>query len=389
MESDASREDRSVASTSYDDAEAYCKDHCDDWRTLLNKVESAIIKARDEKEVPVYSTKCRIKTPESVYLKTKRRGVSLDSIEDFSGLRILCLFEEDIVKVHDAILELISTTNIELIKFKVYNFNEEWFLSDIRSSFEKYFKQKNDFKPATKLSGYKSIHYIVHGNYNGYACPLEIQLRTLLQDVWGELEHALSYKRGMIHPHIKKSFTLLARDIETSDILMSHLKSIRNKETSKDQYGIKKSGLKRYFQYENEIYPEPLKADGVTGLCEAYVKKFSYLVKNKHSIEDLSFEEAQKSFDALKDEIYRLFGAKVTTDRRLNYWLEMEEALLLSMNNNYDEALAKYEKLLPDHNERYVLHFRIGEIFLIKGSIPKALRSFGRSELMLKKAMSS
>ena len=389
MPNDIFGEDRGVASTSFDDAEAYHKAHCDDWRIILNKVETAIIKARDEKEVPVYSTKCRIKTPESIYLKTKRRGISLDSIEDFSGLRVLCLFEEDIVKVHDAILEIIATTNIELTNFKVYNFSEEWFLCDLRSSLGRHCPLKKEFKPATKLSGYKSIHYIVHGNYNRYSCPLEIQLRTLLQDVWGELEHALSYKRGMIHPHIKKSFTLLARDIETSDILMSHLKSIHNKETSKDQYGVKKSGLKRYFQYENDIYPGHLKADSVVGLCESYVENLSNLVKNKHSIGEFGFKKAQDSFDALKDEIYRLFRTEVDTNKQLNYWLKMEEALLLSMGNKYDDALDMYEKLLPDHNERYVLHFRIGEIFLIKGSIPKALRSFDRSELMLKKAMDS
>lgn len=368
----------------YDHVAAYHAEHCDDWQKILDKFEKQIIVARN-KGLPVYSTKCRVKTADSIYLKTKRKNIGLSAITDYSGLRILCLFEECLFKVHKKIIELIHHNKCDLLQFKMYNFSNELMSTKFMMVINDFFPDFHTTQPASKLSGYKSIHYVVMGNSFGSQCPLEIQLRTLLQDVWGELEHELAYKRGIIHPHIKKSFTLLARDIETNDILMSHLNEIHNKEMTKDRYGIKKTGLKHYFKYEEDIFPSQLKDPRLSQFLNDYVATMVELTKNKHLAGESRIDDAEAKFTALKREILHLFTSEAEDDDALHYWINMEKTLLRTTRSEFDDALTDYLNLAARHPSRYVLFFRIGELFLINGEITKALRAFDKSETILQR----
>lgn len=73
-----------------------------------------------------------------------------------------------------------------------------------------------------KESGYRSIHYIV--KLKDSSIPLnerpvfEIQVRTLAQELWSELEHVLSYKPET-RPHFsaKRRFQILSREVSVID----------------------------------------------------------------------------------------------------------------------------------------------------------------------------
>lgn len=203
---------------SYTDVENYVERYSSAWHNTLNSFEEKIIKARD-KGFPIYSTKCRIKTKDSIFLKTKRRSQTLDNLTDYSGIRILCLFEADLHKVHAALLDIIKNDGYFLDTIKMYNFNDPTLEPLFQSTINEKFENPIRIKKKTKSSGYKSIHYIAYITSGSYKCPLEIQLRTLLQDVWGELEHALSYKRGSIHPHIKKVLHCLLKILNVTTCL--------------------------------------------------------------------------------------------------------------------------------------------------------------------------
>lgn len=358
-----------------------------DWKNILNDFEEKVIKARDEKHIPIYSTKCRVKTIDSIYLKTKRKKIPLDKITDYSGLRILCLFEEDILKIHAALLDILNN-RYSIKRIKIYNFSNKLLKNAFCKEVESRHPGFDRYDIETKHSGYKSIHYIVSLTYAGQEYHLEIQVRTLLQDVWGELEHSLSYKRGMIHPHIKRSFVLLARDIETNDMLMGHLKEIHDKEISKDKFAVNKQFLKKYIQYEANLLPEQLNDPDIVPLYNEYIGHMIKITQNKELINDTAIQDAHSLYLSVKRKLFNKFDVSTNEDPLLKYWLDMESALILLLKGKYDDALSCYNNLLADHNDRYALHFRIGEIYFKNNEIVKALQEFDRSESLLTLSMS-
>lgn len=169
---------------------------------------------------PIRMIMTRIKHPEKVADKIFRRpdlfpeGLSPQSLRgmrDTIGIRIIVYFSSQL-----------SLVDRELRSSEIFDLSDEFppkaylepdalnklGLSHIRS------KQKE--------SGYSSIHYAVKLKESSIPKkdrPLfEIQVRTLAQEVWGELEHVLSYKPET-RPHFsaKRRFQILSREIEVID----------------------------------------------------------------------------------------------------------------------------------------------------------------------------
>ncbi len=73
-----------------------------------------------------------------------------------------------------------------------------------------------------KESGYASLHYTVRlrqkpdvAHENPY---FELQLRTLAEDLWGEIEHILGYKPGKRTSFaVRKQFRIIGRNLEALD----------------------------------------------------------------------------------------------------------------------------------------------------------------------------
>lgn len=328
-------------------------------------------------KVPVYLTKSRVKEVESVYLKTKRRSLDLSDFQDVGGLRLLCLFEKDIYDVFRYFLTLFDDDKYEFIDCKVYN----WSDSVVRNRLNLLVARsevKKKIKFVKKLSGYKSIHCIVKRKASG-SLPIEIQIRTLLQDVWGELEHALSYKKGSVHPHIKKSFYLLSKDLQNADDLLSHLRDISDKERCGEKYMNYKVGPKYLFTYENKMLPDIFKKKG--SLHKEYeiywneVQKYDRLDKSRSVVKSMrdNYEKINEMISAQK---YKELGC-------VNYWCYMEEAFLLFCEAKYEDAISKYKEVLKDYEGRYCAYYRLGEIYFLLGYVEKALEAFDEAEYAL------
>lgn len=361
----------------YSDVEKYIQEIKPQLQQALRTLDEIIIDGRDEKNVPIYLTKYRIKSIDSTYLKTKRkRKTSLEEITDFAGIRILCLFEKDIFDTHEFIINTLNEKNYNIAEFKIFNWTDkhkiDYFTNYARKAFPE-IKINED----NKKSGYKSIHYVLEQEFNKKNYAIEIQLRTLLQDVWGELEHSLSYKKGDIHPHIRKSFELLARDLETNDILMSNLREISDKELCGAKYTNEKSGPTNYFSYEEKLLPPFFKVDPVKSLYEKYwgiIKKANPRERKKEWI-----VEALKSYDAILKKI----SAAEAKNPEVAYWTDMERAFLHFCAGEYDQSLAIYRQLREKYNNRYCIYFRIGEIEILNGNIERALAAFDESERLI------
>ena len=342
-----------------------------DLKTWLLRLEEEIISGRDNQQlrIPVYLTKSRIKSINSIFLKIKRKSCkSLDEITDYAGLRILCLFEQDVFDVHEFLISKLADGKYELSEFKIYNWDNKHdagILKDIvDSKFENY-----EYDPSPKSSGYKSLHYIVKRHNHVF----EVQLRTLLQDVWGELDHALSYKKGNVHQHIEKSFQLLARDIQTNDLLLSHLRSVKDRELCVEAFAIENVGPYKVLGYEETFIPDIFKQEGEKK--DAWDKYWKYITTTKKGNNlKVWVENGSKLLDVLISKL----SAKEAEDEKTNYIRQMEAAFLFFTGGELEKALDIYNSFRK--KSYYLPYFRFGEILFIKGDIVNALIAFDRCE---------
>lgn len=66
---------------------------------------------------------------------------------------------------------------------------------------------------------YTSIHYVIrtNNNYNTFCC--EIQVRTLFEEIWGEIDHAINYPHPTNSIACKEQLKVLAKLANTGSRL--------------------------------------------------------------------------------------------------------------------------------------------------------------------------
>lgn len=125
---------------------------------------------------PIEHTNSRLKTPEKIIGKLRRKGLPIsfssirDNIRDVAGLRITCSFISDIYKLYDM---LSNQEDITVLETK-------------------------DYIKHPKQNGYQSLHMIVEvpvflSDRKELVC-VEVQIRTIAMDFWASLEHKIFYK---------------------------------------------------------------------------------------------------------------------------------------------------------------------------------------------------
>lgn len=221
------------------------------YEDCLNYVENAVKNIIKSQSINVHEIIGRVKTVESLEGKVKRKNYSnLAEITDLCGIRIITYFSDDV----DKIAELISQ------EFEV----------DVENTIDK--RKSED---PTKF-GYVSLHYVVSLKeensspilYSRFKdMKLELQIRTVMQHAWAEIEHDLGYKSKEDIPNqYRRQFARLAGLIELADDNFLQLKNniinyeqeIREKlPTSKKELPIDSSTLMTYVT-EDQNYIELL-----------------------------------------------------------------------------------------------------------------------------------
>lgn len=141
----------------------------------------------------IHSAKSRLKDERHLAKKIIRKRKEgrvitaenlLVEITDLSGIRILHLHQDQFSAIFDFISGEIKSKNWRLLEKPIaYTWDPE--------SVE-YFK-KFRIRTSVKPSYYTSVHFIIApGNKNNDAC-CEVQVRTLFEEVWGEIDHSINY----------------------------------------------------------------------------------------------------------------------------------------------------------------------------------------------------
>jgi putative GTP pyrophosphokinase len=184
----------------------------DIYADFSNKCESLVKELLSVNRYRVHSVNSRLKARdklESKLLREDKQYQKLAEVTDIAGVRIITHFEDEVDRIG---------TLVE----KEFEVNAE------RSIDKRKLLDPDRF-------GYLSLHYICALNadrlklsenhrYHGRVC--EIQIRSILQHAWAEIEHDLGYKSGSTIPApIRRRFSRLAGLLEVAD---QEFRSIRD-----------------------------------------------------------------------------------------------------------------------------------------------------------------
>ena len=182
------------------------------YRFGMDEVMTKITILRDEfayahEYNPIEHVSSRLKSPESLLAKARRKGVDLTiealraEIFDIAGVRVTCSFVSDIYTVRDMIAGQQDVVVLE----------------------------ERDYIAHPKGNGYKSLHLIVEVpvflSDRVQPVVVEIQIRTIAMDFWASLEHKIYYKYDRTVPvHLLDELTEAA---DTANILDQRMQAIR------------------------------------------------------------------------------------------------------------------------------------------------------------------
>jgi putative GTP pyrophosphokinase len=124
-----------------------------------------------------------------------------DKITDLAGVRIIHLYTEQMREIHKAILAIFDQQQLRLMEQPTANC---W---DIE--YETLFKEIG-LRTRSSNAMYTSVHYVVQANQRTKV-TCEIQVRTLMDEVWGEVSHRVNYPEESPSQACRDQLKVLAR----------------------------------------------------------------------------------------------------------------------------------------------------------------------------------
>lgn len=170
----------------------------------------------------IHSVKSRVKNREHLREKLIRKAAENkditsanlgDLVTDLTGVRVLHLYQEQFSIIHDAIMTKVN--------------QGDWYLNEKPMAYtwdpesERYFLTF-DLNVQRKESSYTSVHYVVRPK-EGSKLSCEIQVRTLFEEIWGEVDHILNYPRPSESIASREQLLVLAKVVGAGSRLVDSI----------------------------------------------------------------------------------------------------------------------------------------------------------------------
>jgi ppGpp synthetase/RelA/SpoT-type nucleotidyltranferase len=122
-------------------------------------------------------------------------------ITDIVGVRVMHLHQAQFPLIHNCIMKQIHNGDWVLFEDpKAYTWDPE----------SRVFFENLGLAVHVKESFYTSIHYVVKPRKDSIAA-CEIQVRTLFEEIWGEIDHSINYPSPTTNVGCREQIRVLAR----------------------------------------------------------------------------------------------------------------------------------------------------------------------------------
>ncbi|MBT2787750.1 MULTISPECIES: RelA/SpoT domain-containing protein [unclassified Halomonas] len=145
-------------------------------------------------------------------------------ITDICGIRILHIYIGQFEEIHKALMSYVRSGELSLFEEpKAYTWDPEY---------SRYFEGLG-VRSKLKESFYTSVHYVFKPREDS-DITCEVQVRTLFEEVWGEIDHDFNYPENSKSRIIQEQLKVLARVVGAGTRLSDSIYGIyRNEEADK------------------------------------------------------------------------------------------------------------------------------------------------------------
>jgi len=137
----------------------------------------------------------------------------LTEVNDLAGVRILHLYTRQIRGIDTSIREILQESKYELIEGP---FARTWDDESRR------FFEECGIETQNSPSMYTSVHYVI-GSASKTKMTAEIQVRTLMEEVWGEVDHTMNYPIPIDSLACSEQLKVLARVTSSASRLVDSI----------------------------------------------------------------------------------------------------------------------------------------------------------------------
>lgn len=314
---------------------------------------------------PTY--KSRVKSFGSYYKKVLRLKSHLINSEnkmiyltDMMGIRLICAFLEDINIAIEQIKNIFDVEEIE-VKGADKKFSEFGY-----ESVHVLVKIPNEIKEAAEAK-----HPELDKLNDTLVC--EIQVRTILQDAWAEVEHELIYKTEF-NPFdipLRRKLASLNASLTLADITFQEIRDYQNK-LQKEIEERRQSFYNLADDLLNEKDKTPAKENisRVTPFVQGTIDDMLLHAISAHNKGDL--EEAVETYS-------KILAAVSENDRNVIAVIRKHRGMAYFAMNKFDEALEDFEESIRFDPNAYRTYYYEGIVYSIMKKYETAVECFTKS----------
>lgn len=202
-----------------DSVVAYYSENQHRFQQFQASVETFFVKhpALNSKPFPIiHSTKTRIKDPSHLKDKIERKYKKgkevtkenlFTEITDLIGFRVLHLYQDQFPSIHEQIIKYIDEGDWKFVEPpKAFTWDPE----------SKIMYDNLGIENEIRETFYTSVHYLVKpNNTNPNPVCCEIQVRTLFEEIWGEIDHSINYPHPTEDISCKEQLRVLSKLVST------------------------------------------------------------------------------------------------------------------------------------------------------------------------------
>ncbi len=365
-----------------------------------------------------YAFKFRVKSKDNLLAKRERKlsnkpAYALTDITDVIGIRLVTLFKGDMLAVYENLIGMLSkprqgsaflhSVPEEIIVYKGSSVIED-FTNEIRSITKTYFPHA-EVMTEQSVAGYSSIHIIcrhagtiseIEVDGKPYRLPVEIQIRTVFEDAWGEIDHKYGYtfREGkeagtpLANSHHIKAHLRVLKDF--TDACMDYAECIR-KEAHPEFAEITTGAAKTIsVESDNEVLARFSELKLPAEFIERYVEarkirdeasKKSGATHDGRITAVQTYLQAAELFSCLSKELSpedTASGLKEDGPRLAYYYCAMNEAFCLMSTNSPDYlsiAVDKYQFIVANFSHFPLAKMRLGQALGKIGQLDESIEA--------------
>ncbi len=335
---------------------------------ILFSIEQKLKKNLKLASMPTFKT--RIKDFNSYYkklLRVRPKSIgkqNLPTLTDLLGIRVICAFLEDLKTVEEQISKIFKIIEIERKgadrTFSEFGYESIHFLVEIPEEF----KTDKDTVP------------------DGLVC--EIQVRTILQDAWAEVEHELVYKSEFspFDLPLRRKLASLNASLSLSDIIFQEIRDYQNKlnkelDCRRESFYDKADNIARGIILEKnseEIETNIETERSPTDMASPYIRG---------TIDDMILEaiHAHNTGNLEKAvEIYtKIIEAKPSPNHIVLSVIYKHRGMAKFAMNNFEQSLEDFNNSCKYDPSSFRSYYYVGIVYSVLGQNEKALEAFDKS----------